>query len=192
MSLVKAKTPKVILYSSRAKCLLMENGPNADFETLFYSGWKLTRNSNGLQITEPNGQTSIHPLKNDEPHLDRESTRELWYHLKECLAHCERIEATVNQLATLSAGNNSLPFFPLTIGRKPTPTSNRLSSSNKENQILGPALSGLKSFDDSVRSTANSCSQRLISQANRTPQTSAQYSNMRCPWNRSSNSEIYR
>lgn len=139
----------------------MENGPNADFEALFYSGWKMARSFhlNNLQITEPNGQTSTLLLKNgsNEPQLDRESTRDLWYHLKECLTHCERIEASVSQLAGLPVGNSSLPFFPLTIGRKPqAPTSNKLSCSNKENQISEPVLSGLKSFDGSVRSTANS------------------------------------
>lgn len=135
----------------------MENGPNADFEALFYSGWKMARTLNGLQITEPNGQTSTVTFKNEEPQLDRESTRDLWHHLKECLAHCERIETTVNQLAALPVSNSSLPFFPLTIGRKPpSPSSNKLSCSNKENQIAEPVLSGLKSFDGSVRSAANS------------------------------------
>lgn len=137
----------------------MENGPDADFEALFYSGWKMSRSLhlNNLQITEPNGHTSTLALKNDEPQLDRETTRDLWNHLKECLVHCERIEAAVNQLAALPVGNNSLAFFPLTIGRKPqAPTSNKLSCSNKENQISEPVLSGLKSFDGSVRSTANS------------------------------------
>nr|SVE89791.1 EOG090X03P9 [Daphnia sinensis]SVE91047.1 EOG090X03P9 [Daphnia sinensis]SVE91672.1 EOG090X03P9 [Daphnia sinensis] len=156
VSLVKAKTPKVILYSDRAKCLLMENGPNADFESLFYSGWKMTRTTNGLQLTEPNGQTTTLTLKNGEPHLDRESIRDLWYHLKECLAHCERVEEVVNQLASLPISNGSLPFFPITIGRKPmAPSSNKQSCSNKENQVTEPVLSGLKSFDGSVRSAVN-------------------------------------
>nr|SVE86661.1 EOG090X03P9 [Daphnia similis] len=156
VSLVKAKTPKVILYSDRAKCLLMENGPNADFESLFYSGWKMTRTTNGLQITEPNGQTTTLTLKNGEPHLDRESIRDLWHHLKECLAHCERVEEVVNQLASLPIANGSLPFFPITIGRKPmAPSSNKQSCSNKENQVTEPVLSGLKSFDGSVRSAVN-------------------------------------
>lgn len=135
----------------------MENGPNADFEALFYSGWKMTRTVNGLQITEPSGQTSTLALKNDEPHLERESTRDLWHHLKECLAHCERVEGVVNQLASLPVASGSLPFFPLTIGRKPmAPSSNKQPSSNKENQVTEPVLSGLKSFDGSVRSAVNS------------------------------------
>ena len=164
VSLVKAKTPKVILYSSRAKCLLMENGPDADFEVLFYCGWKLVRTQTNLLVTEPNGPTTTWPLNKGEPMLDRETTREMWYHLKESLAHCERIEAAVNQLADMPVSNGSLPFFPLTIGRKPaapSPCVKQLSTSNKENQmspILDPLLSGLKSFDGSVRSTVSSSS----------------------------------
>ena len=38
ISLVRAKTPKVTLYSSRAKCHLMENEPDHDFEACFYQG----------------------------------------------------------------------------------------------------------------------------------------------------------
>lgn len=164
MSLVKAKTPKVILYSSQAKCLLMENGPEADFEVNFYSGWKLVRTQGKLVITEPNGSASSWPLSKGEPLLDREANREMWYHVKETLAHCERIEAAVNQLAALPISNGSLPFFPLTIGRKPpapSPTVKHLAPSNKENQMspmAEPLLSGLKSFDGSVRSTVSNVS----------------------------------
>lgn len=158
VNLSKAKTPKVTIFTARAKCILMENGPSADFEALFYSGWKMARSLNSLQITEPNGLMSTLTLKNDdEPHLDREITRDLWNHLKECYAHCERIEASVNQLASLPVANGSLQFFPLTIGRKPiSPSSTKLSLSNKENRMTEPVLSGLKSFDGSVRSAANS------------------------------------
>nr|SVE84168.1 EOG090X03P9 [Daphnia pulex] len=158
VNLSKAKTPKVTIFTARAKCILMENGPNADFEALFYSGWKMARTLNSLQITEPNGLMSTLTLKNDdEPHLDREITRDLWNHMKECYAHCERIEASVNQLASLPVANGSLQFFPLTIGRKPiSPSSTKLSLSNKENRMTEPVLSGLKSFDGSVRSAANS------------------------------------
>lgn len=38
VGLVRAKTPKVTLYSGRAKCILMENGPDPDFEAAFYRG----------------------------------------------------------------------------------------------------------------------------------------------------------
>lgn len=38
MKLVRSKTPKVTIYTSKAKCMLMENSPNHDFETVFYDG----------------------------------------------------------------------------------------------------------------------------------------------------------
>jgi polo-like kinase 4 len=41
VNLVKAKTPKVTFYSDKAKCLLMENDPDPDFEVCFYEGKKL-------------------------------------------------------------------------------------------------------------------------------------------------------
>ena len=35
---MRSKTPKVTLNTQRAKCMLMENGPDADFEAVFYDG----------------------------------------------------------------------------------------------------------------------------------------------------------
>lgn len=41
VKLVRAKTPKVTLYTQRAKCLFMENGPHPDCEVHFYNGLKV-------------------------------------------------------------------------------------------------------------------------------------------------------
>ena len=38
VKLVRSKTPKITMYTQKAKCMLMENGPTADFETVFYDG----------------------------------------------------------------------------------------------------------------------------------------------------------
>lgn len=38
IQLVKSKTPKVTLYTKFAKCMLMENSPDADLEMCFYDG----------------------------------------------------------------------------------------------------------------------------------------------------------
>lgn len=38
VQLVKSKTPKVTLFTKFAKCMLMENTPNADLEVCFYDG----------------------------------------------------------------------------------------------------------------------------------------------------------
>ena len=38
VDLVRKKTPKITLYTQLAKCMLMENSPNPDFEATFYDG----------------------------------------------------------------------------------------------------------------------------------------------------------
>ena len=38
MTLVRSKTPKITLYTDKAKCMLMENGPSPDYEACFYDG----------------------------------------------------------------------------------------------------------------------------------------------------------
>ncbi|KAJ3350970.1 Serine/threonine-protein kinase plk4 [Entophlyctis luteolus] len=45
VDLVRSKTPKIVFYSPQAKCLLMENSPQPDFEMNFYSGLKVHHNS---------------------------------------------------------------------------------------------------------------------------------------------------
>lgn len=41
VDLVRAQTPKIIYYSHKAKCMLMENGPDADFQVHFYEGMEI-------------------------------------------------------------------------------------------------------------------------------------------------------
>ena len=43
VKVVRAKTPKVTYYSSQAKLMLMENGPDPDAEAAFYQGGKVKR-----------------------------------------------------------------------------------------------------------------------------------------------------
>uniref|UniRef100_A0A0A9XPB5 Serine/threonine-protein kinase PLK4 n=1 Tax=Lygus hesperus TaxID=30085 RepID=A0A0A9XPB5_LYGHE len=38
VGLVRSKTPKITLYTTTAKCILMENAPDPDFEACYYSG----------------------------------------------------------------------------------------------------------------------------------------------------------
>lgn len=41
VKLVKAKTPKLTIYTPKSKCLFMENGPHPDCEVHFYDGVKV-------------------------------------------------------------------------------------------------------------------------------------------------------
>lgn len=38
VNVVRSKTPKVTLFTDQAKCTLMENGPNPDYQVYFYNG----------------------------------------------------------------------------------------------------------------------------------------------------------
>ncbi|KAJ3179610.1 Serine/threonine-protein kinase plk4 [Geranomyces variabilis] len=57
VDLVRSKTPKIIFYSPQAKCVLMENSPQADFEALFYNGTRAHYSAStgiiGIKIPRP-------------------------------------------------------------------------------------------------------------------------------------------
>ena len=58
VNLVKASTPKITLYTSQAKCYLMENDA-ADFEAYFYSGTKVTVVNQVIKISESSGLVQV-------------------------------------------------------------------------------------------------------------------------------------
>ena len=58
VALVKACTPKITLYTSQAKCYLMEND-EADFEAYFYEGTKVTVSRGSLTVKEKEGYTQV-------------------------------------------------------------------------------------------------------------------------------------
>uniref|UniRef100_A0A9J7YWN2 Serine/threonine-protein kinase PLK4 n=1 Tax=Cyprinus carpio carpio TaxID=630221 RepID=A0A9J7YWN2_CYPCA len=57
VQLVKSKTPKVTLYTKFAKCMLMENTPNADLEVCFYDGAKTHKTREQVRVVEKNGKS---------------------------------------------------------------------------------------------------------------------------------------
>ena len=154
----------------------MENGPSADSEIIFFSSWKWVLAGNQLTVTEPTGHASTFPLNSQQPiGIERENLQDMWLHCQQCLTQCQLIEAAVEQLNASPTASSVLPFFPLTVGRRPnatpsnsTTTTTKLStasssSSNKENQMVQPVLMGLKSFDGSVRSACSSATSKAPS-----------------------------
>ncbi|XP_031332965.1 serine/threonine-protein kinase PLK4-like [Photinus pyralis] len=140
VDLVKAKTPKVTYYSSKAKCFLMEN--LKDFEIMFYnaiSGAKVAQHTTDdvsvITITDENGICRKLQAVGECNTLPK-SLYDLWICAQELKMHCIQIESNMNQLP----GEN----FPLIVGRRPN-----TSLSNKENQF-----NTLPSFSVSMASTA--------------------------------------
>ncbi|XP_026758163.1 serine/threonine-protein kinase PLK4 [Galleria mellonella] len=103
VDLVKAKTPKITLYSSLAKCQLMEN--NTDLDMFFYSGEKVTYTSvDGMKIIDKNLKTYNNPS----------STSDLKYlveHYEECSNRIKRIQMALSCIPD--------ECFPLIIGKRP-------------------------------------------------------------------------
>jgi hypothetical protein len=55
VKLVRSKTPKITLYTTDAKCMLMENSP--DFEVHFYNGTKFSMLKDGVKIVNSDGSS---------------------------------------------------------------------------------------------------------------------------------------
>ncbi|KAK4472859.1 hypothetical protein MN116_004071 [Schistosoma mekongi] len=134
IQMVRAHTPKVTLYTDKAKCMLMENGPPGDFVTEFYnSGTRVLCTSDGsLRIT----QTTVHydssQVNGDIPTtvtLDSDQslsalsaeTRKCIDYVYACRDHCHKIE----QLLTgTGSGDSDISTlfrfsFPVILGHRP-------------------------------------------------------------------------
>ncbi|KAL0969064.1 hypothetical protein UPYG_G00222210 [Umbra pygmaea] len=117
VQLVKSKTPKVTLYTKYAKCMLMENSPNSDLEVCFYDGAKTHLTSELVRVVEKTGKSytvkgevglsGLSPDSRGYVELSNEGHR-----------MCLSLEAAITAEEQHSA--KSTPFFPITIGRRPT------------------------------------------------------------------------
>uniref|UniRef100_A0A671NTC5 Serine/threonine-protein kinase PLK4 n=1 Tax=Sinocyclocheilus anshuiensis TaxID=1608454 RepID=A0A671NTC5_9TELE len=113
VQLVKSKTPKVTLYTKFAKCMLMENTPNADLEVCFYDGAKTHKTSAQVRVVEKNGKS--YTVKGDVGLSGLSPECRLYMELSE-EGHrmCLSLEAAITAEEQRSAKNT--PFFPITIG----------------------------------------------------------------------------
>ena len=103
VELVKAKTPKITLYTPLAKCQLMENA--TDIDIFFYNGEKVTfTSSEGLKIIDKNLKT----------HYNLATAPELKYitdHFEECSNRMKRVQTALSGIPD--------ECFPLIIGKRP-------------------------------------------------------------------------
>ncbi|XP_031436251.2 LOW QUALITY PROTEIN: serine/threonine-protein kinase PLK4 [Clupea harengus] len=116
VQLVKSKTPKVTLYTSYGKCMLMENAPSADLEVCFYDGAKTHRTAELQRVVEKGGKSYTVKGEAGLNGLSPESRRYVEL-AEEGHRMCLSLEAAISDEEQRSAKNT--PFFPITIGRKP-------------------------------------------------------------------------
>ncbi|XP_053317337.1 serine/threonine-protein kinase PLK4 isoform X2 [Spea bombifrons] len=118
IQLVRSKTPKVTYYTRYAKCMLMENSPNADVEVCFYDGAKIHKTADMTRVIEKSGKSytikegSLATVLSDEAqsYVD---------HANESHRLCLSLESTIT--VEEKKGEN-VSLFPITFGRKPTST----------------------------------------------------------------------
>ncbi|XP_050667182.1 serine/threonine-protein kinase PLK4 [Leptidea sinapis] len=112
VDLVKAKTPKITLYSSMAKCQLMENG--TDIEMFFYSGEKITSSaSEGIKIIDKSLKT-YHSL------TEAQELKYLSDHFEDCANKMKRIQGALSCISD--------ECYPLIIGKRPIPVQSSLEN----------------------------------------------------------------
>ncbi|KAF7278138.1 hypothetical protein GWI33_008755 [Rhynchophorus ferrugineus] len=128
VELVRAKTPKITLYSDKAKCLLMEN--LLDFEMCFYEGGKVTRSTTeGITFLDTTGNKFNYRTENECRNLN--GTLELmWTHAQECFEHSLLLENTLSKLE----GTN----FPIIVGRRPVSAGNGFCKENVSKSSMAP------------------------------------------------------
>eukprot|EP00158_Paraphelidium_tribonemae_P007978 Partr_v1_DN28419_c0_g1_i7_m41558 putative Polo-like kinase len=125
VDVVRSKTPKVIYYSPQAKCLLMENGPLADFDANFYNGsrisWHVARGDIVLKETSPSiketrivagnpkisafsSRMEVTSLGDQLSSLFTGVWEPMWKHVIDCYSQCWEV-----------ASKDSLDGFPVTL-----------------------------------------------------------------------------
>ncbi|XP_076834890.1 serine/threonine-protein kinase PLK4 isoform X2 [Brachyhypopomus gauderio] len=124
VQLVKSKTPKVTLYTQFAKCMLMENSPNADLEVCFYDGAKTHKTSDQVRVVEQSGKS--YTVKGDVGRGSLSPQCQLYMELSdEGHRMCLSLEAAIRAEEQCSAGSTS--YFPITIGRRPANPASQFS-----------------------------------------------------------------
>ncbi|XP_037551110.1 serine/threonine-protein kinase PLK4 [Nematolebias whitei] len=117
VQLVKSKTPKVTLYTKYAKVMLMENTPNADLEVCFYDGAKTHKTSELVRVVEKSGKS--YTVKGEVGLSGLSPESRMYVELSdEGHSLCLSLEAAITAEEQRSA--NKVPFFPISIGRRPT------------------------------------------------------------------------
>ncbi|XP_071609928.1 serine/threonine-protein kinase PLK4 isoform X2 [Heliangelus exortis] len=114
VQLVRTKTPKVTFYTRYAKCMLMENAPTADVEVCFYDGAKIHKTDGIIRVIEKSGKSFT--LKREKEAGLKKEIQAYMDHANEGHRICLALEAAVLEEEKRS---ESVPFFPIIVGRKP-------------------------------------------------------------------------
>nr|CAH8828857.1 unnamed protein product [Trichobilharzia regenti] len=151
VQMVRAHTPKVTLYTDKAKCMLMENGPPGDFVTEFHNdGSRVLCSSDGsLRITQMVDQSERVKTKDTTPTvitLDSNrslstlspETRKLIDYVYACRDHCQKIEQLLTRITSEDnhISCSSYSPFPVILGRRFKSGVNQISLTKSDSKLL--------------------------------------------------------
>ncbi|RZF42166.1 hypothetical protein LSTR_LSTR004315 [Laodelphax striatellus] len=124
VNLVRAAIPKVTFFSQQAKCMLMENSPDPDFQAFFFNGGKITRSEGKIKVIDvdgrPAGSFSLHDFESSSMTIVSASVSAMWKHFQQCYDHCRSLESVLEKLSSEESSLKSdTSYFPITIGQKP-------------------------------------------------------------------------
>nr|XP_018670432.1 serine/threonine-protein kinase PLK4-like isoform X1 [Ciona intestinalis] len=139
VQLVRSKTPKVTLFTKQAKCMLMENAPEADLEACFYNGAKVQQSKGKTMIIDQTGKL----ITLDSQDLRRlpldqncEAIANLTPEYQDMLTHALTsrqkaldIESAISVVEENSGNDSS--YFPITVSRRPTNETTRTTNLTK-------------------------------------------------------------
>ncbi|KAK5609756.1 Serine/threonine-protein kinase plk4 [Crenichthys baileyi] len=132
VQLIKSKTPKVTLYTKYAKVMLMENSPGADLEVCFYDGAKTHKTSELVRVVEKTGKS--YTVKGEVGLSGLSPDSRLYVELSdEGHSMCLSLEAAIT--AEEQRSTKKVPFFPITIGRRPASAESPSSASVPSQQV---------------------------------------------------------
>ncbi|XP_052077146.1 serine/threonine-protein kinase PLK4-like isoform X2 [Mytilus californianus] len=170
VKLVRSKTPKITMYTQKAKCMLMENSPSPDFEAVFYDGAKFTMSSSSMRIIEKTGTSLVLDSEETAQRL-AEDTKQLLEYVKQCRQQCEEIDRVISSVQSRCGLREQL--FPVIIGRRPSgPNLNDSSPSTGTGSSLAVEINSnpssdsnrhatMSSFDGTVVSAVTDCTSRV-------------------------------
>ncbi|XP_050532647.1 serine/threonine-protein kinase PLK4 [Daktulosphaira vitifoliae] len=130
VNLIASKTAKVVLYSDKAKCLLMEDGKA--FEAHFYNGTLVSNIGSGITKIIVDGKTKSFST----PEYLNEIENMIYNQFKQYYEHCCLVEKT---LAAIDTSSNGITIFPVTLGRRPN-TKNNLNITPNNEQVKSSFL----------------------------------------------------
>ncbi|ETE69088.1 Serine/threonine-protein kinase PLK4, partial [Ophiophagus hannah] len=143
VQLVRSKTPKVTFYTRYAKCMLMENSAPADAEICFYDGAKIHKAAGAIRIIEKSGKA--YTIREENEILQKDIQIYV-HHANEAHRICLALETAI----LAEERSESVPFFPIIVGRKPgNPESPKALSS------LAPSLMSAALKRDVARSESS-------------------------------------